>query len=724
MITVRGTARPVGFQSYSIQVIRADGTPLSPAKITLTNGGLQPVTNDVLGAWDTTGVPAGHYRVVLKVLIESSDVRKVLLENSRQISEESRVLVDPTFHPGWPKNLGILGSGGWSYSFMDHLNAVDVNGDGKADLPVAYGSSVRIFDHTGAMLPGWPQSVPFIQTGPTVGDLDGDGSPEVISSLGSTSIWSSKGVLMPGWPKYTGVQGGVTLADLQQDGSKEIIGTAWRMVTVLDKTGAVLPGWPRGRLGPGLGRVAAGDVDLDGKKEIAVAGRLTPNNLYLLGADGKILPGWPIAISPSLPANYLHDADPALGDLDGDRDLEVVIGSWDGKVYAFHHDGTVVAGWPQKTKPVEVNSVVIGDVDGDRRPEVVAGDATNFLYAWHGDGSLLAGWPVTHSSGGGWGYSYFGFGTPALADVDGDGKAEIIVSSDSFSGPNHFALHAYRYDGNEAVGFPKPTASIGAFQTNSAAVADMDGDGLLELAWVDYDTNLYLWDLPAPASSPKPWPMFRQDPGHMGCAAYWAPGDTTPPTVSISSPHDGAKLGRPTAFVRVSARAKDNVGVAGVQFKLDGVNLMAEDKTAPYSVDWGIRRVPNGPHTLSAVARDAAGNTATSAPVSVTVFNDWVRPRVSIISPANRSGVYPGGTVTINVSASDNVGVIGVQFYVSGRRLAFDPTAPYSATWQVPATALPNSPYILVAVAQDAAGNWAISRPVWVYVKYKGWRQR
>ena len=64
---------------------------------------------------------------------------------------------------------------------------------------------------------------------------------------------------------------------------------------------------------------------------------------------------------------------PALGDLDGDGHLEVVVGSDDGKVYAWHHDGTPVAGWPQTTGDVVDSSPALGDLDGDGHLEVVVG---------------------------------------------------------------------------------------------------------------------------------------------------------------------------------------------------------------------------------------------------------------------------------------------------------------------------------------------------------------
>ena len=71
----------------------------------------------------------------------------------------------------------------------------------------------------------------------------------------------------------------------------------------------------------------------------------------------------------------------------------------------------------------------------------------------------------------------------------------------------------------------------------------------------------------------------------------------------------------------VTASASDNVGVAGVQFLLDGAALGAEDTSAPYSISWDTRTASNGTHTLSGRARDAAGNLGTSASVTVTVSN-------------------------------------------------------------------------------------------------------
>ncbi|PYQ11174.1 MAG: hypothetical protein DMF80_22450 [Acidobacteria bacterium] len=185
--------------------------------------------------------------------------------------------------------------------------------------------------------------------------------------------------------------------------------------------------------------------------------------------------------------------------------------------------------------------------------------------------------------------------------------------------------------------------------------------------------------------------------------------DKTPPTVAISSPSPGATV---TGTISVTASASDNVGVVGVQFKLDGAPLGGEDTAAPYSVTWNSASATPGTHTLSAAARDAAGNVGNSAPVSVTV-PDTTPPTATLTSPA--SGATVTGTISVTATASDNVGVAGVQFQLDGAPLgAEDTTAPYSVPWNT-ATSTPGS-HTLRAVARDAAGNTGPSSAVSVTV--------
>jgi hypothetical protein len=105
--------------------------------------------------------------------------------------------------------------------------------------------------------------------------------------------------------------------------------------------------------------------------------------------------------------------------------------------------------------------------------------------------------------------------------------------------------------------------------------------------------------------------------------------DSTPPTVAVTAPAPTATV---TGTVTVSASASDNVGVAGVQLKVDGANLGVEITTPPYAATWSSATIADGAHVLTAVARDAAGNVKTSAGVTVTVANgarDTAGPAIS-----------------------------------------------------------------------------------------------
>ena len=131
-----------------------------------------------------------------------------------------------------------------------------------------------------------------------------------------------------------------------------------------------------------------------------------------------------------------------------------------------------------------------------------------------------------------------------------------------------------------------------------------------------------------------------------------APSDTTPPTVAMTAPAPGATV---TGTTNLIATASDASGIAGVQFQLDGSPLGAEDTAAPYELSWASTGVANGEHKLSALARDGAGNTATSAAVTVTVANggsgpaqvgQW-GPLIPLPAVAIHSALLPSGKILL-----------------------------------------------------------------------------
>jgi hypothetical protein len=132
--------------------------------------------------------------------------------------------------------------------------------------------------------------------------------------------------------------------------------------------------------------------------------------------------------------------------------------------------------------------------------------------------------------------------------------------------------------------------------------------------------------------------------------------DITPPAVAITAPAAGATV---TGTVTVTADATDSVGVVSVQFQLDGSNLGAEATVAPYSVTWDTTTAATGNHSLTAIARDAAGNTAAAPAVTVTVpaplpsgplaaysFNEGSGPTALDASGNGNHGTLSGPTRT------------------------------------------------------------------------------
>jgi Big-like domain-containing protein/polysaccharide lyase-like protein/purple acid phosphatase-like protein len=151
--------------------------------------------------------------------------------------------------------------------------------------------------------------------------------------------------------------------------------------------------------------------------------------------------------------------------------------------------------------------------------------------------------------------------------------------------------------------------------------------------------------------SPSPATIYFDDAavstGRLGPGAS----DSTPPSVSLSAPAPGATVSN---AVTVSASASDNVGVVGVQFKVDGTNWGAEDTAPPFSMSWNSAVFANGAHSLSAVARDAAGNTGTSAPLGVNVSNTGTSCQTSGASWQNQAFAPQSGRLTAQFDVAPN----------------------------------------------------------------------
>ena len=189
--------------------------------------------------------------------------------------------------------------------------------------------------------------------------------------------------------------------------------------------------------------------------------------------------------------------------------------------------------------------------------------------------------------------------------------------------------------------------------------------------------------------------------GDFTFATTGAPPDTTPPAVSITAPAGGTRV---RGTINVTANASDNVGVAGVQFRVDGANLGAEDTAAPYQVSWNTATASNGSHTLTAVARDAAGNSRASSGVTVTVDN--AAPAISGVAASN----ITSSSATISWTTNE----------ASDTQVEYGTTTSYGSTSSLNAALVTSHSQSISGLtagtlyhyrvrSQDAAGNLGIS---------------
>ena len=176
--------------------------------------------------------------------------------------------------------------------------------------------------------------------------------------------------------------------------------------------------------------------------------------------------------------------------------------------------------------------------------------------------------------------------------------------------------------------------------------------------------------------------------------------DVTAPTVSLTAPAANATI---AGTVTVSASASDNVGVASVQFLLDGTNLGTADSTSPYSVSWNTTTATNGTHRLQARATDISGNTATTTDRSITVDNQAPTGTIVINSGATATN---SRNATLTLSASDALSSVTQMRFSNTGTGAFSTAEPFATTkaWTLSSGAGTKTVFVQF---MDSVGNWS-----------------
>lgn len=356
---------------------------------------------------------------------------------------------------------------------------------------------------------GFPVLIPGAGTDiyaqPAIADLglDPDGFESIVFGLqsGQLYVMLADGTVAPGFPRTlpAAIISSPAIGDLDGDAIPEIVvgfGSNFEPLShggirAYRRDGTVL--WTRnskdfggeGWRDPVFSTPAIGDVDGDGDVEVAYAS--FDARVYLVnGADGTNQPGWPQFVRDTIWSS------PALHDLDGDGKLEVIVGvdahlegipyntPDGGCLHAYRFDGSELNGFPVCVDQVLVSSPAIGDLDGDDVPDIVIGtgtywpDRTHAVYAFRNDGSALPGWPVAVDGQ--------VSTSPALADLDGDGDLDVVVTSDDTGPSGTFHVDAFDGDGTRLFPSVEPLSFFGySLSAGEPVVADVTGDAAPEI---------------------------------------------------------------------------------------------------------------------------------------------------------------------------------------------------------------------------------------------------
>jgi hypothetical protein len=426
--------------------------------------------------------------------------------------------------PGWPQYTGNMGmSAALLADFDTTYPGLEVIVSCSA-VAGGFHTEIFIWHEDGTPMANWSplnlSQMAYMGSPPAVCDLNNDNSLEMIIAVekedggepAKVYVLNTQGTVLNGWPNNMGntMTCPPVVFDLDNDDTLEILAASkdstfyvWRY-----DGSNFNSAWPKSLPNIMYDAPAVGNLDADPEAEIVVGtGGSYTNYAFVWNIDGTDLnPNWPKTLDQGFRAEA-----PALADIDGDGEWEIVMGTgydiYTGRVYAWEADGSLVsAQWPQTVNGYAFYCP-ISDLDpsypGFEIITSVRND--NRVHAWHYDGTPVSGWPFTMSGDGGH--------SPAIGDIDSDGYLEVITGTyDNY-------VYAINHDGTVVSGWPELT---GYMIQVPATIANIDQDEYIEIVQPSSDEYVHIWE--SSGTGEMTWPVLQHDNQHTGYYPGIGPG--------------------------------------------------------------------------------------------------------------------------------------------------------------------------------------------------------
>ncbi|MEW5304838.1 MAG: hypothetical protein WDW36_007421 [Sanguina aurantia] len=479
----------------------------------------------------------------------------------------------------------------------DYLQRQRARMEAHAAHVVPGGGGARGWEDESFQQPAHPQEDDFVMVDahvlctPALGDLDGDGHDELVVAV--SYFYDREYYDDPAHaPAVLGLDLGKYLASGVVVFDLRSRSVKWSQHLDLSSEGTAFKAYAYSS--PTL-------VDLDGDGQLEVVVGTSMGFLYVLNSDGSPREGWPIQMGEI-------QGQPLVADLNNDGQLEICVGDTRGNIAAWSASGEEI--WERHVKSLISQAAVAADINGDGEIEVVWGTSSGHVYAVSGSSGL----DVPH----------FPFRThgrvhsPVLVTrlQDGPSQQLVVPSFDGFM---------YVIDGGSGCA---DAVDVGETSYSMVLADDLDGNGRLDLVLTTMNGNVYVFETPAEYHPLKTWTAQSQ-----GCNG-------------LIARHDYLGI-----YATKASRAPRDV--AGTKLQ---VVVQVVDKRSVFAENGSLVAFSGGPYNISAVLKG----------VGVTEMASGHSPVIGVADTVSSPGTYTlelpvpktRSTATIRLEMSDKHGLL------------------------------------------------------------------